>query len=289
MEPKIDLTNNTQKLIAAGIIGLMLIIFYFLLPPFIVIMSNLYIAAGLLVPVAFICLYPTFVWDTFKELSWKLTKGMISTNKLGYMYRYHDYLIMRIGRLEKNVTNVTAAKIGLQKMIKETGNRVQKNKSDYISYENAGASKLVLSSLSNKINVDENQLKVFLPQYTSIENNEKYLLELLDYMRVDTEQLKYTIDAKASEFKILEQVAQATGNAKEFLRGSTPEYKIFQESLTQLEESANLYTAKISNFEREAKPIMERMALDKTISEDEGLRLIEEFKASTKQINFKSV
>jgi len=287
MTPKIDLTNPTQKFIAAGFIGVVLLILYYLLPPLVVILSNLYLVVGLLIPVAFVCLYPSFVWDTFKELSWNLTKSMISKNKLGYMYRYHDYLLMRIGKLENNVTNVTAAKIGLQKMINDTGKRVAKGKADYVSYEKQGASKLALSSLANKVTVDENQLKVFLPQFTSVESNEKYLLELLDFMRVDAEQLKYTIDAKASEFKILEQVAEATGNAKEFLKGATPEFKIFQESLTQLEASANLYTAKISNFEREAKPLMERMALDKTISEDEGLRLIEEFKNSTKGIDFK--
>lgn len=56
------------------------------------------------------------------------------------------------------------------------------------------------------------------------------------------------------------------------------EYKLYQESLKQIEDSVTQYTANIEWFERKVQPILETLAANRSVSEDEGLKLIEEYK-----------
>jgi len=110
---KIDLTNTNQKIFAGILVVFALIFLWWALPPFIIILQNIWIAAALGLPLAVIIFNPMLFWNVFKQLSWNLTKGLISGDKLGYMYRYHDYLLGKIGKLEQSIVSVGGIKTKL--------------------------------------------------------------------------------------------------------------------------------------------------------------------------------
>jgi len=41
------------------------------------------------------------------------------------------------------------------------------------------------------------------------------------------------------------------------------------------------YTANIENFERQARPLIDNLAMERSVSEDAGAKLIEQFKAGS--------
>src|ERR1041384_2316572 len=92
---KVDLTNKNQKIFAGILVFLVLGLLWYLLPPFIVILKNIWLAAILAVPLIFVVCNPMLMWNIFKQLSWNLTKALIGQDKLGYMYRYHEYLLTK--------------------------------------------------------------------------------------------------------------------------------------------------------------------------------------------------
>lgn len=284
---KVDLTNQNQK-IFAGILAVgTLMLLWYLLPPLITIFANLWLLAILALPVVFIALNPMLMWNIFKQLSWALTKKLISGDKLGYMYRYHEYLLDKITKLESNISSVTQMKIKLQRKIITLKDTIDNDTEQAAIFQRDNKSKLVISSLANKININTKQLEVLLPKLVSVENQEKYLKDLSENMSVQAEDLKYTLDAKADEYKLLKELSEASGNASEFLQGQGEEFKLYQESLTQIENSVTKYTADVENFERKVKPILENMSAERNVSEEAGLKLIEEFKQSTANISFK--
>jgi len=278
---KVDLTNQNQKIFAGILVVLTLGLLWYLLPPFIVLMTNLWLAAVLAIPAIFVICNPMLMWNVYKQLSWNLTKKLIGQDKLGYMYRYHEYLLTKIDALDGNIKNISQIRNKVQRKIGELKQNVDNNKKKAGSYQDKNSSSIVLKALANKIAVDTKTIESLLPQATSVQKQEQYLIQLHSQMSQDAEDLKYTLDAKAEEYKTLKELSEATGNASEFLKGNSEEYKLYQESLKQIEESVTKYTANIDNFERKAKPMLEAAALDRTVSEEEGMKLIEEFKKNT--------
>lgn len=282
---KVDLTNNNQKVFAGILIVGFLFLLHYLLPPLIVILTNLWIAALLALPLAFVIFNPMLMWNVFKQLSWSLTRFLVSKDKLGFMYRYHEYLLGKIDKLDGNVKNITAMKIKVQRKVSELKESLDNNISRVEHFQKTKASDLVIRTAANKVAIDKKQIEILLPKVVNIESQEKYLIELHRAWAADAEDLKYTLDAKADEFNLLKELAEATGNASEFLKGNTEEYKLYQESLKQIEDSVTRYTASVENFERKVQPILETISANRTVSEDAGLKLIEEYKKS--KINLK--
>lgn len=285
---KVDLTNQNQKIFAGILVVLTLIVLYYLLPPLVTIFANLWLLAILAIPVVFVVMNPMLMWNVFKQLSWQLTKKLISSDKLGYMYRYHEYLLLKLDSLNGSINNVTAIKIKLQRKIGELEQRINTNKQNAAVYqkEDFNRYKILITSLATKIDIDTKQLEALLPKVVNIEKQEKYLKELSEGMSANAEQLKYTLDAKAEEYKLLKELAEASGTASEFLKGNSEEYKLYQESLVQIENSVTSYTATVENFERQVRPMLDTMSADKNVSEQNGLKLIEEFKNKTKDVSF---
>jgi hypothetical protein len=122
---KVDLTNDNQKIFAGILAIAVLFLLYWALPPLVFILKNLWIAAVLGLPIVFIALNPMLVWNIFKQLSWSLTKGLISGDKLGYMYRYHDYLLGKIDNLQKSILSVGAIKTKLTRKISELNTTIK--------------------------------------------------------------------------------------------------------------------------------------------------------------------
>lgn len=275
---KIDLTNQNQKILAGIMLVSVLVVLYWALPPLIFILQNLWLAAILGLPVVFVVMNPMLMWNVFKQVSWNLTKGLISGDKLGYMYRYHEYLLTKIAKLEASITSVGGIKVKLRRKIAELDAAIKDNANKAVVYEQQKAAASVIRTLRNKVAFDDKQLKALLPKVVNIESQLAALQELHELWTADTQDLKYTLDGKAEEYKLLKELNSATGNASAFLKGNSEEYKLYQESLSQIEESVSQYTANIENFERQARPLIDNLSMERTVSEDAGAKLIEEFK-----------
>ncbi len=275
---KVDLTSPGQKMFAVALAIGTLILLYFLLPPLIYIFANLWLLAILALPVIYVIMNPMVVWNVYKQLSWNLTKKLISQDKLGFMYRYHEYLLGKIVKLDTNIQSVSAMRVKLTRKVSELKQAIEDNKAKAVAMQKQGASKLVIATIANKVTIDTKQLEALLPKVVNIESQEKFLRELYDGWKADTEDLKYTLDAKAEEYKLLKELSEVSGNASEFLKGDSEEYKLYQESLVQIENSVTQYTANIENFEKKVTPILETISANRTVNEDVGLQLIEEYK-----------
>lgn len=282
---KIDLTNGTQKFIALIMLGVVLCGLYFLLPPLVFIFQNLLLLIGMGLVICFLAFNYHNIWMLFKQISFQMTKKIISSNPLWYMYNYHTFILERISKLEKSITNITAVKVKLESKISELNkqmksdasqvDRLQEKKKD-----DPNISENTIRVLANKVALTKSQLDSLLPQYVNVEKQEKYLQQLADYWTADAADLKNTLDAKADQYNMMKEVAEATGNASEFLKGNSKQYNDYQMSLKQIEDSCNLYTSNVQNFERKAKPILEGLAMNRELNIDDGLQLIEEFKKS---------
>jgi hypothetical protein len=223
---------------------------------------------------------------TFKTLSWNMTKWLISKDKLGYLYRYHDYIVEKTVKIYDNLKSVSAMRVTLERKINELELLVKNNKAKAIVAEDQGNT-IATTSFSSKVAVDSKQIEVLKPRLEMVKRQEKALKEMYDMTSLQAEQLKYTLDSKAEEYKLLKEVDSATNSASSLIENNSTEYKIYQESLTQLESEVTTFIASIEAFEVKVKPIVAQMSTEKAINEAEGERLVKEFKAETATINFK--
>jgi len=279
---KVDLTNSNQKVIAAVLLIATLFLLYYVAPPLVLILKNTWTIILLGAPLALIVLFvafnPMLIWNVFKQLSWNLTKSLISGDKLGYMYRYHDYILMKMGQLDANIKNIGTIRVKLQRRIAELNSSISNNNKQVAAHQRNNSPQTVISVLVNKISLETKQLQTLLPRFESIESQEGYLVKLYEAWDSDQKQLKDTLDLKAQEYEMLKEASEAVGNAKEFLKGNTEEYKIYQESLNQIEQSVSQYTANLDDFERKVRPILDDINAQKAVDQEAGLKLIEEFK-----------
>lgn len=275
---KVDLTNTNQKIFAGFLVVGLLFLLHFLLPPLVVIFANLWLLFIMAIPMAFIIFNPMLMWNLFKQASWNLTKWFLASDKVGYMYRYHEYILTKIDKLDKNIESISGIRVKLERKTSDLIKLVKENSELVIKHQSKNSPATVIRTIGNKVNVDQKQVDNLLPKVDNIKKQENYLRELYNAWVADAEDLKYTLDAKAEEYKLMKEFSSATGNAKEFMQNNSEEYKIYEESLRQIEESVSQYTANVDNFERKVKPLLENISLNRTISEDEGLKLIEEYK-----------
>ena len=255
-------------------------------PPLVELFKNLWLLALYVVPLLIAVLNYQTIWVVYKQLVWKTTQKLISTDKLAYMYQYHDYLVEKIKKLEDNTKNITTAKVKLERKLAETLNIVKENTERAKLLENRKDSEMALKNTYNRVNVDTKIAQSLAPKLDSITTQEKYLVDLIQHWTSDAEQLKYTLDAKAEEYKILKETSEATGNASAFLKGNTVEYKMFEESLKQIEQDISLYTANVETFEKKVAPILEGKVADREFSEEQGKQLVAEFMEKTKEIGY---
>lgn len=283
---RVDLTTPSQKIIAGVGLFCFGVLLYYLLPPLVMIFKNLIFLSIFTVVLLFIAMNYRNIWEFSKQLTWKLTKNRISSDKLYYMYRYHDYLVQRLAALDDNIKNVTAIRSKASRRLQETIKTHKDNLDKAIAYEQAGQSKLVIDTAYRKVDVDQKAIDTLAPKVEAMEKQESYLKELYDAWAADIEQFKYTIDNKAEEYTLLKEMANSTGSASEFLKGNSVEFKEFQESMIQIENSVNVYIGTIDSFERKVSPILQTLAANQAISEQAGKTLLEEYKKS--RVDFSS-
>lgn len=286
MKNKLDFTTPAQKLMAAGLVVLTGVILFYVTPPLVELFKNLWLLALYTLPILFAVLNYQTIWVIYKNLVWKATQKIISTDKIAYMYQYHTHLVDKVTKLEINTTSIVQAKVQLERKLGEILATINDNTTKAAMLQNIPGSEISLKTLHNKINVDTKIAESLGPKLESVRAQSEYLQELTKHWEADAEQLKYTLDAKSEEYQLLKSTSEATGNAAEFLKGDTIEYKMFEESLKQIEADVALYTANVETFERKVAPILEGKKTDTLLSEEQGRLLVEEFISNTKQIKF---
>lgn len=273
-----DLTNGTQKAIALVALCIVFGILWFILPPLIVIFKNLWYLAALVVPMLFLLYNYQSVWDVFKRLSWNMTKKLISSDKLWYMYRYYYYMLDKIKSLNENVTNVGAIENNTQRTIAKLIADRNQFANEAVASEKKGLPQSVIRVLQSKVAINEKQIDTFTPRLDFTKAQKKSLEELYDAWSADTEILKSTLDAKAQEYELMKELNKANNSAKAFLSKDSNELRAYNESLKQIEASVNEWTANVENFQREVAPQLARMSVQSDLNAEEGAKLIEEYK-----------
>lgn len=280
MPSKIDLTNTNQKFFAGLLLVGVLFGLYYLLPPLVYIFANLYLLVGLLIPVAYVAMNPYAVWSLFKQLSWSLTKFAISKDKPGTLIRYHEYLTGLVTEIDESVKSVAAVKKQFERTIISTKDRLEDNKKKAIEYQNRSVSPYLLKTVQNQVAIDDKKLQSYLPKVVLAEQQEKSLVNLRNELSSDAEVIKYKIDSIIEDYRLFKEMSKASDKASKYFNKDTEQYKMYQEGLRQTEIEVSQYMANVEDFQRKALPLFEAGEIERTISEEKGLQLIEEFKKS---------
>lgn len=275
---KVDLTDNNQKALAYLFVLITVGILWWALPSIVFFLTNLWLAIALAVPLVLIVINRGLIWNIYKYYAWELTKKWIGSNKLGYMWRYYDYIIGQIEKLNKNISSIGSIKVQLENSIKKLQKDIETDSKLAIQAEQQGKSNIVIRTIANRIAINTEQLATLNPRLEVVNNQRAALISLSDNWTANSEDLKFTLEAKQQEYEMLFQVNEATKNAAEFLQGNTEQRKLYNESLKQIEVEVSTFTSNIADFERRAKPVIENMGIARSANEDAGLALIEEYK-----------
>jgi hypothetical protein len=274
----VDLTNSTQKFIAAIVLVGVLVILYLLLPPLITIFTNLWIAAALGIPLLFLVWNYEIIWTLFKKLSWDMTKKIISSDKLWYLYQYHAYMVRKIDELHISILKIGEIKISTSRSINAMIKECEENKAKAVKMEEQNAAPGIIKVAKAKVGLLDQQINELLPKLDFIKAQEKSLQELHEAWTADTEILKSTLDAKAEYYKMMKELSTATDSAKAFLQKDSPELQRYNESILQIESSIAEYTSNVEQFQRDVAPQLTKMSAANALSEEQGTALIEEYK-----------
>lgn len=274
-----DLTNQAQKAIALFIVGTILLILWFLLPPLITIFANLWILALIGIPMLFLIYNYQSLWSLFKRLSWNMTKKLISSDKLWYLWRGYNYLLGENDKMAADIKGMTALRANSERTLAGIA-RDARRASEEHEIESEPNKKRVLEV---KVRMLDQQFKNIDPKVAAAKQLEANLIDYYNTRVADTEILKITLDGKAQEYSLYKQMAEATANASRWMKDS-PEMREFNESLNQIDASIDSYTADIEDFKRNVLPKMNSNSASRQLDAQEGLKLIEEYKKNRLQL-----
>lgn len=271
-----DLTTSGQKFLAGGLILGALILLYFLLPPLIVIMTNLWLAVILGVPLLFLIFNYEVIWAWFKQISWNMTRKIISSNPLWHMYRYYDYLVEKIQGLEKSTREVMAVRTKTQRRVDDL---IEENKKLEYQAEGKNKEEVYTKIIASKIATNQKNIDVLTPKLEFVNSQVTQLQEVYKLWVADSEILKHELDNKAAEYELLKELNGATDKASGFLGDNSAEMKMFKESLKQIESSVSQYTANIEAFGNNLQPKLTTLGMDHNYNVEKGFEIIEKMKA----------
>lgn len=274
----VDLTNPTQKSFAFIIIGLILVALYFVLPPLVVIFTNLWIALALGLPLLFFAYNYQMVWSYFKRLSWDLTKKLISSNPLWHMYQYYFYMQRKLEDLNNSIKTIGGIEHETSRSIQGMLSELEGLKRQALQYEKSNATPGMMKLVQGKVGLLQKQTDNLIPKLDFIKKQRKSLIELHEAWSVDTELLKNTLDGKAQEYEMMQQMNKATNSAMAFLQKDSPELREYKQSLIEIESSVAQYTANVENFQREVAPQLTSMNAMSSLNEADGAAQIEKYR-----------
>jgi hypothetical protein len=206
-----------------------------------------------------------------------MTKFAISKDKVGWMYKYIDYLYAKNNKLKELLLQQTAVKERFKRKIVELNDSIQNNVILANKYKNDPHKATGLKLIESKLGTDEKYLKSYMEKFKLAELQNKKLNEMLELNTFNVEQFKYSLDAKAEEYELLKIQNKATDAARAIIDKNSQEYKLFCESKKQLENEFTSYIANIEQFEIEAKPLLEIGQMEQEGVIERGIQLIENY------------
>lgn len=221
---------------------------------------------------------PMFLWMTYKNICRKITSWFVKNDPLSYMESYVDILINKQTNLQKSLQFIIGKKNKLQRLVNDLIEKVDFNFKKAVAAQNQGNNKLA-SSLSSIAARNKESIEVYRPMIERMQGNIEFLKELDENWGYSIAELADEIERKKTEYEFLRENAEAVSQAQAFIKGETEDARVFQMSLDALEESVSQKIAQIEEFERNAKPMMQSISIEKQMINDEGLRLLEEYKS----------
>lgn len=282
---KFDLMTPQQK-IFAGILAVgALMLLWFLLPPMIVILKNLWILGILSAPIIYTASNPKAVWGMFLNLSDKLTRWMISKDKKGYMYRFYDYIIAKRNIVQKARIDLNTVKIESIGAAGKLKTAIDRNSEEAINLEQKlGKDHSEVRIRQHKVAIDTKRMDDLVPKIEGLTVKEKLLLQIEEQMTTDAEMYKYQIDSLIEQHNIDKKMSSASDAARQAMGSDSEERKLFDEAVKQMEQEASKYLANIEDFQRTILPKLAAGNVMREISEEEGAKLIADFKANKLQL-----
>lgn len=272
---KADLTTPQQKVVAAGILAVVLIVLWIILPPLVVLFKNLLLLAVFSFPFLIIAIFPQAVWSYCKQLSWELTKKIISSNKLWHLYRGHEYMVEQMDKLSTHINAVSSIK---KRTEKEVAAVIEETKTLEIQEQNA-KDELTKKIFQSKAGSNQNLIDTLLPKIDLAKAQEEQMLALLEVWRFDSEIMKHKIDGLSRQYELMKELNSASKAAGAFMRRDTPEMKMFNESVKQVEQSIAEFTTNVESFNRDVMPTLAMASSKGDLIREEGLKTIEEYRA----------
>lgn len=274
----VDLTTTGQKLIAAGGIVLLAVILYFILPPLAFIGIMLWVNLVIYGLLAVLLYNWELIWNMFKQWSWEATKKHISSNPLWYMYKFHDYVLEENQKINEHITSVTMARNQAFQQVTKLKKEIDKALAEEDIAVKKGQPESILRPIRNRVAIYDGQLKELVPKVALIDEQITKLTELYEIRNADVIILKDTLDAKAQEYETLKTIATAVSGTEKILSKNSTERRDFDESLKVIESRLSQYAADIVSFDRNVLPTIARMSTEQSALEQEGIKLIEEYK-----------
>lgn len=275
----IDKTSTGQKVVAAGLIVATLYGLSFLLPPLVVILANLWLAIMLAIPLIWVAFNPMLVWGIFKTISWKLTQRIIGLDKIAVMDRYYDWLCVQLESIRESSQTLKSTLVSVSKQVaqKEASFRANMEKADFAD---RNGNKIETATYTNKAQADKNFVESLLPTKESLENRVEYFDKLIEVLTSRQESFKYGLDLAKEQYKALKESAKGLSKANAMVAGNNEVTKAYEESVRQLSDEMSSLTASISSYESVMKPVIEGAEFDKNFMQEQGAKLLEEFRAS---------
>jgi hypothetical protein len=271
----VDLTNNTQKLFAAGLVGGVGFLTYKALPVLLSFATNLLMLTGIGIGllVLFIWVFTNYsnIWSFFKNLAWRTTKFMISKDSFGYMNRYVDWLAEQVNGIKNSIIELGSIK----KTMAEKVQNCQDEMSELIMLHDKNPNdKLTL----DKIGLNKDLLTSYIPDIEMVKTQIIYLTELAEFMDSDKNSLMYSINYLEERYELAKQLNIAITGAEKYVGKDNQRYKEFIEAKKQLGNKLNHYVSRYEAFQRDFQPILENARNRKDVKTDVIKQYIEDFK-----------
>lgn len=219
---------------------------------------------------------PMFLWMSYKTLCRKLTAFIIKMDPLSFMDKYVEMLNEKRKGLQKNKENLKAKQIELKREMENIKTSIEEQMNRSKAAMQIGKKEQAAHEASMAA-TDKETLELYMPIYKKISTNLEFLDKLDENWGRSIEKLTHTVERKRKEYKMLKDTAAALGLAQEFAKGDTEANRIYKESVAALEESVTKKLAFIEEFEGNSKGIMDSIELDKTIMNNQGLEMLEEY------------
>jgi hypothetical protein len=268
-----DLTNPQQKVVAFILLVIVGSILWVVTPPLLLLFKNVTILLIYVVLYVFVILNIQNIWNGMKQLSWELTKKIISTNPVWHLDRGYDYVVNQMNKLSTHIGKIAAIKLTTEKEVQKL---IRENKELELAASKTSGNQVKI--YASKIGSNQNLIEKLLPRIDVAGKQQMQMQNLLDVWRVDTELMRHDIDSLSKEYELMKELDSATNAANAFMQTNTPEMKRFKQAMKETERKISMFTTNVESFQRDVIPTLSLANGRADMLQEEGLALIEEYK-----------